>query len=277
MALLTRYARFVKIEHTLFSLPLLLAGAVLAARGWPSFRALFFILTAATGARIVALSLNRIIDVRIDRLNPRTADRELARGTMRLQEAWLLVVAGGGVYLASAWLLNPFCFRLSWLPLAAFALYPYMKRATHWSHLFLGGVWSLTPLAGYFAVRPRFQGSGPAWMLAAFSLFWLAGFDIIYALQDEEFDRAHGLHSLPAGWGGDRALKISGLFHGLAFLCLVVLYLFYLSGPLAVLLLVTCGVLLYFEHRMARDVELAFFKLNIAVGFFVFNLVIFGL
>jgi 4-hydroxybenzoate polyprenyltransferase len=277
MSSLARYARFVKVEHTFFSLPLLFAGAALAAHGFPSFRNVFLIIMAGFGARIVALALNRIFDARIDRLNPRTAQRELASGVMRFWEAWLLVCFGGAVYVFAAWRLNDLCFRLAWVPILAFAAYPLMKRLTRWSHVFLGAVWSLTPLGGFLAVRAGFRGSEPAWILAAFSLFWLAGFDIIYALQDEEFDRAHGLHSLPAQWGADRALVVSALFHALAFLCLVLLYVFYLTGPLTVLLLASCGALLYFEHRLAHNVDLAFFKINIATGFAVLGLVAFGL
>lgn len=277
MASVAQYARFIKVEHTLFSLPLLFAGAVLAGSRFPSFKITALIITAGFGARLVAMTLNRIIDVRVDRLNPRTADRELARRTMKLWEAWTLVSLGGAVYLGSAWLLNDLCFKFSWVPIVAFVVYPFMKRFTRWSHLFLGAVWSLTPMAGYFAVRPHFVGSSPVWILALFSLFWLTGFDIIYALQDEEFDRAFGFHSLPAKLGGERALQVSAIFHVLAFLCLIVLYVFFLRGPLAVILLTLCGVLLYLEHRFARNTELSFFKINVITGFVVLSLVAFGL
>ena len=277
MSSLARYARFVKVEHTLFSLPMLFAGALLGARSFPSSRTVVLIVLAGFGARIVALCLNRIFDARIDRLNPRTADRELASGKMKFWEAWLLALASGALYFFAAWLLNDLCFKLSWIPITAFAAYPLMKRFTHWSHFFLGVVWSLTPIAGFLAVQPSFDGAGPAWLLAIFSLCWLTGFDIIYALQDEEFDRAQGLHSLPAEIGGERALVVSALFHAAAFASLIALYLFYLTGPFAVLLLVLSGVLLYMEHRFARNVNLAFFKINIATGFVVLSLVAFGL
>lgn len=277
MNVLKKYAGFIKLEHTLFSLPLLFAGAVLAAGTWPSFRTTVLILFAGASARVVAMGLNRIIDRDIDRRNPRTRDRHLASGVMKRVEAWGLVLASLAVYLFSAWLLSDWCFRLSWIPLVAFAAYPYFKRVTRWAHVGLGLVWSLAPIGGYFAVRPSMSGAEPAFVLGAFCLFWLAGFDIIYATMDAGFDREAGLHSLPAAWGPERALKAAAVFHACAFITLAVLYGVWLSGPITVLLLLIIGACLILEQRFSQNVDFAFFQVNAVIGFIVFFFVYSGL
>jgi len=263
------YASFIKLEHSLFSLPLLFAGAYLAAKGWPSLRLTFLILMAGTMARIVALGLNRIIDRHIDRRNPRTKERHLASGIMTLKEAFVLISICLVLYVFSAWIISDFCLKLSWIPILAFTVYPYFKRFTHWSHLGLGLVWSLVPLAGYFAVEPSFENLTPVILLGLFCTFWLAGFDIIYATQDEEFDRDHLIHSLPASMGSKRALKWASFFHFVAFLMLSVLYAGWFSGAITVMLLFLIGLLLLWEQMVSRYVEVAFFKMNVLIGFFV--------
>lgn len=277
MSSVRTYSTFVKIEHTLFSIPLLFAGALLAGQGWPSPRTTFLIILAAGGARVVALALNRIIDRRIDARNPRTRDRHLGAGTMKLHEAWLIALVGLAMYLTAAWGLSDFCLRWSWIPLVGFAAYPFFKRFTQWTHFGLGLVWSLVPVGGYFAMRPTVEGILPVAVLALFSAFWLAGFDIIYATMDETFDREAGLYSLPAVWGRDRALVAAGVFHGLAFLALVALYMTWFSGPLTVMLLVSIGALLAVEQKMSAYVDLAFFQINAVIGFVVFFFVLAGL
>jgi len=155
---------------------------------------------AAGSARVIALVLNRVIDRQIDGKNPRTKERHLISGRLTLVEAWLLAIVSLGIYLFSTWLLSDFCLRLSWVPLLGFTAYPFFKRFTKWTHVGLGFVWALVPVAGYFAVKPSWDGMFPVILLGAFSVFWLAGFDIIYATLDEEFDREAGLFSLPACW-----------------------------------------------------------------------------
>lgn len=270
------YANFIKIEHTLFSLPLLLAGAVFAENRFPSLRVLLLILVAGAGARTVALVLNRVIDRHIDRRNPRTQERHLASGAMNLYEAWGVALFGLILYLWAAWSLSMFCLKLSWIPLVAFTSYPYFKRFTKWTHVGLGLVWSLVPIGGFFAVKPSLNGIGPVVMLALFSVFWLAGFDIIYATLDEEFDRDAGVRSLPSAWGTERALKTAALFHILAFLILVLLYGIWLAGPMTVMLLTIIGVLLWLEQKFSPYVDFAFFKMNVAIGVVVFLFVLSG-
>ncbi|MCB4757066.1 MAG: putative 4-hydroxybenzoate polyprenyltransferase [Elusimicrobia bacterium] len=272
-----KYASFIKLEHTLFSLPLVLSGAMIANGSWPSLQVLILMLLAAIGARTFALCMNRLIDRRIDRENPRTKDWPLPSGSMKVVEAWGVAVASLFIYLIAATLLSDFCLRLSWIPLAAFVAYPYLKRVTKWSHLWLGVVWSMVPLGGFFAVNPSFKGIGPVLFLSVFSIFWLAGFDIIYSTLDEDFDKGSGLHSLPSALGSERALKVSGLFHLLAFAVLVLLYGVWLAGPITVIFLMIIGLLLYLEHQFIYYVDLAFFKLNVAVGCAVLFFIVAGI
>jgi 4-hydroxybenzoate polyprenyltransferase len=277
MQLLNKYSSFVKLEHTLFSLPLIFAGAIMASGSWPSFRLTILILIAGASARVVAMTLNRIIDREIDKRNPRTENRHLPAGTMKLWEAWIVVAFSLALYLYSAWLINDLCLRLSWIPLVGFAAYPFFKRFTQWTHLGLGLVWSFVPLAGFLAVRPEWTGIAPALILGLFSIFWLAGFDIIYATMDEEFDRAEGVKSLPAAWGSRKALKFSAVLHVLAFLSLVVLYAVWFSGPITVMLLFLAGTLLLIEQWFSGYVDMAFFHLNVAIGLVIFFFVLSGL
>lgn len=272
------WAAFVKFEHTLFSLPMLYAGAVLAARGVPGWWAVLWILAAGTGARTAALGLNRIIDRRIDEQNPRTADRELPRGAMRLSEAWIIVGAGLLLYLLSCWMLWPICLVLSPIPLTVFVIYPYLKRVTPLAHLGVGTALAMAPLGGWVAVTGSVFDPWPlpvVW-LATFTLLWVAGFDIIYATLDLDFDRETGLHSLPAVVGHRPALAIAALFHILSVAALVGLYAIALEGPLAIAAIVGVAIVLIAEHWLAERVNLAFFHLNIVVGFLVLAVVVAG-
>jgi len=273
---LLTWASFVKFEHTLFSLPMLYAGAVLAARGAPELPVLGWILGAGTGARTAGFGINRIIDRHIDARNPRTAGRELPAGTMGLAEAWTVVVAGLVLYIGCCAMLPPICLALSPIPLAAFAAYPYLKRFTALAHLGVGLALSFAPLGGWLAVKGRLEQTGPALLLGAFTLTWVAGFDVIYATLDRDFDRREGLHSLPARLGNRPALRIARGLHLLAVGALVALYVLELAGALAVVGLVLVAGVLVVEHRLAERVDLAFFHLNVVVGFLVFGIVLAG-
>jgi 4-hydroxybenzoate polyprenyltransferase len=273
---LLTYRHFIKIEHTLFSFPLLLSGALLARDQSLTLRTFLLILLAGTGARTTALTLNRILDRAIDRANPRTAERELPRGAMTTAEAWLITAIGTITYLGAAYLISPRCLLLAPLPLIVFALYPLAKRVTMWAHLGVGLGLSMAPLGAWYAVSLSFRDMEPALVLGLFTFFWVSGFDIIYSTLDEEHDREVGLHSLPAQLGKEKALGISLAFHLAAFLCLVILYWMELKGVASGLLLLVTGALLYLEHRHASDVELAFFKINSALGFVVLALVYAG-
>ena len=277
MSVLRKYSDFIKLEHTLFSLPIIFAGVCLAETHWPPLRTIVLIILAATGGRVAAMTLNRIVDRKIDALNPRTSRRALASGAMKLWEAAIVLFLALGLYFVSAAALNPLCVKLAPIPLVGWILYPFFQRITHWTHLGLGVVWSCAPVAGFLAVKPAVQGLESAVVLAVFALFWLAGFDIIYALQDEDFDRANNIRSLPAAVGGTKALVYSAVFHGLAFAALIVLYSIWFSGTFTVMLLMLIGLLLYFEQKASANTPLAFFRINAAIGFVVFFFVLFGL
>ena len=270
------WASFVKFEHTLFSLPMLYAGAVVAAGAFPEPRTALWILGAGTGARTAAMGLNRIIDRNIDARNPRTDVRELPRGAMKLAEAGGIVVGGLALYLVSCFMLSPFALALSPVPLVAFVVYPYMKRFTSLAHFGVGAALAFAPLGGFVAVTASTADSAAALWLAGFTLFWVAGFDIIYATLDIDFDRAEGLKSLPVRLGRRPALAVSMGAHLLAVGCLVGLFVEDLSGGLAIAGIVATGVVLAAEHWLAERVNLAFFQLNIIVGFLVFGVVLAG-
>ncbi len=272
-----RYFSFVKIEHTLFSLPLIYSGVLLAAgEAFPPWSTLILVLTAATGARTAAFALNRIIDRKIDARNPRTASRDLPSGRITLWEASWVLVAGLALYFGSAWLLSSFCFVLSPIPLVIFVVYPTMKRYTPLAHFGVGLGLAMGPLGGWFAMSPSLENLFAPAILSLFTLFWVAGFDIIYATLDEDFDKKESLYSFPARFGRERALRYSAILHVAAFALLVLLFLHSLRSLLALPLLLLTGYLLYVEQKKADDVELAFFRINAVAGFVVLAMVAVG-
>ncbi|MEZ4652661.1 MAG: UbiA-like polyprenyltransferase [Candidatus Eisenbacteria bacterium] len=266
---LVQMGRFIKISHTLFSLPLVFAGMFLAAGGAPSWRTTAFALLAAAGARTAAMALNRIIDREIDAKNARTANRELPSGALRLSQAWLVTAAGLLAYLLGAAALSPFLLAISPIPLAVFVAYPYLKRFTPLCHFGVGLALGLSPLGGWLAVRQTWSGIEEVAPLGLFGMLWVAGFDIIYATLDIDFDRLHGIHSIPARVGQSRAITISGWVHLAAFAGLLLLW-WQHGWPTWTLAGVgVVGLLLWVEHRLAERVELAFFNMNIVIGFAV--------
>ncbi len=274
---LRNYGSFIKVEHTLFSLPLILSGAFLAADGVPNIKLLILILFAGIGARTAALGLNRIIDREIDRRNPRTAGRELPSGVISLRGALAITCAGILVYIISASLICDLVLYLSPIPLIVFVSYPYMKRFTYLCHFGVGLGLALAPLGGWVAVTCSLGGLLPAILLSLFTLCWVSGFDIIYATLDEESDRESGVFSLVSVFGTKRALSISALLHFFAFIVLVILYLYKFNTLYALPFLFVSGLLLFLEYKKSSNVDLAFFKINILVGFFVFIFVISGI
>lgn len=277
MRRLKTYGSFVRVEHTLFSFPLILSGSFLAAGGIPPIKLLILILLAGFGARTAALGLNRIIDREIDRRNPRTRVRELPSGRMGLGEALTIVGVGVLLYFASAYLICNLVLYLSPIPLFVFTLYPYMKRFTYLCHFGVGLGLALAPLGGWVAVSCSLNDILPPLLLSLFTLFWVSGFDIIYATLDEEFDREGGLFSLVSRFGRSRALFISALLHIFAFLALSVLCFYEFRSPYAASFLLIIGFLLYLEHKKSHDVDLAFFRINAVLGVFVFFFVLSGI
>src|SRR5580765_434756 len=275
---LRTYASFVRFEHTLFSLPLILAGVFsvigppLTATSWA------LIAVAAVGARTAAMTLNRVIDRHLDARNPRTRARELPAGRMALGEAIALLVVSTLAYLAACAALGTWYLKVAVVPFAVFALYPYMKRFTPLCHLGVGAALAMAPLAGYAAAHPDLGRPAQAILLAGFALFWVTGFDIIYATLDEAFDREHGVHSMVVWLGRRNALRVSWALHLAAMACLGFLTWGTTMGwsashpvwvGLAWLGFACTVLLLWLEQRWAEDVNLAFFKTNVAVGFVV--------
>ncbi|MCY2929270.1 MAG: putative 4-hydroxybenzoate polyprenyltransferase [Planctomycetota bacterium] len=216
-----RMARFVKLEHTFFSLPMLFAGAWLGAGGqWPSLGTLALIVVAGTGARTLGMAANRILDRHVDALNPRTARRDLPAGTLSLRAAYAVAAAGLAVYLAACAALGPVCLVLSPIPALAMATYPLLKRFTNLCHLGIGACLALAPLGAYIAAHTvatnALSVSAPAVMLAVFTFAWMSGFDIIYALQDIDSDRLTGVRSLPSALGARGAGALAAALHALA-------------------------------------------------------------
>jgi 4-hydroxybenzoate polyprenyltransferase len=284
-----KYFTFIKIEHTLFSLPVIYSGVllgylaiVLSGRALPGsqdvLKTCLWVLLAATGARTAGFALNRIIDRQIDARNPRTATRDLPARRMSLTGAYGVFGFGAGAYLVAAWNLNDLCLYLSPIPIVVFGLYPFMKRFTIYAHFGVGLSLALGPLGGYFAVRPIVDEFAiPAILLSCFTWFWVSGFDIIYATSDEDFDRAEGLFSFPARFGSRKALRYSALIHLVSFGILASLYVLAFSLSLVALsMLLIIAVLFYLEHKKAQDVELAFFHINSALGFVVLLFTLFG-
>lgn len=270
------YASFVKLEHTVFSLPLIYAGAWLGAGGQSSVRLLGLMLLASVGGRVMAMGLNRLIDASIDARNPRTTTRELPSGAMRPAEAWAIVGAAGMLYAGSAAAIAPICLIWSPLPVALFVLYPYLKRFTALSHLGLGVAWSMAPLGGWLAASQSVGLFHEVAWLWLFSVLWVAGFDVIYATMDEAFDRREGLHSLPARIGKGQALKTAALLHVAAFMALVILQRDVLRSAWGLLWLAAIAAVLIWQHAVApRRPDFAFFQLNGVIGFLVFGLVAF--
>jgi 4-hydroxybenzoate polyprenyltransferase len=212
---LRTYLSFVRFSHSLFALPFALAGALLAARTHPiTGRTLGWILVAMVAARSAAMGFNRLVDARFDALNPRTASREIPRGAVRVSEAWWFVGIASAVFVLSAWQLNPICLALSPVALAIVFWYSLAKRYTTYTQFFLGLAMAVAPVGGWLAVGGR-AGWEP-WLLAIAIGTWVGGFDVLYACQDLEFDRAHGLRSIPVHFGVPTALLISRLMHVVA-------------------------------------------------------------
>jgi len=263
------YASFVRFSHSVFALPFAFAGALLAARHAPiNGRTVVWILVAMVAARSAAMGFNRLADARIDRLNPRTANRELPRGAMTSREAALFVTAASAVFIYAAWSLNPLCFALSPVALAIVFWYSLAKRFTTWTQLFLGLAMAVAPVGGWLAAGGR-RGLEP-WLLAAAIGLWVGGFDVLYACQDLAFDRAHGLRSIPVRFGVRTALAVSRLMHAAAIVCLLGLPAvtplphFYEVGVAAV------ALMLVYEQSLVRADDLSqvkrAFDLNGYVG-----------
>lgn len=241
----------IRAEQTLFSLPFVYTGALLGANFRPTIWQLLLVTTAAAAGRTLGMLLNRIIDRVIDRLNPRTASRFIASGKMPLSYALFYTFLALFIYLLSAYLLGPLPLLLSPIPLFFFTFYPYTKRFTWMCHFFLGITLGLAPLAGWIAVND--QVSAVPFLLLAGVAFWVAGFDIIYATMDVEFDRKAGIHSIPARFGNKTAFVISVLMHILSLLSLIAAGLLYPLGTAYFILLTAAGLYLMYNDLSVKN------------------------
>jgi 4-hydroxybenzoate polyprenyltransferase len=272
-----RFASLVKIEHTVFALPFAYVGALVAVDGVPSAHDLVWITVAMVGARSLAMALNRLIDARIDARNPRTAGRELPAGRLSVAQVVLFCAASLAVFLVAVWQLDPLVRWLWPIPVAGFVVYPYLKRITWTSHLWLGAVDGLAPVGAWVAIRGDLPWQ--AWTLGVAVAAWVAGFDLFYSLFDVEFDRREGLHSWTTRFGERGTFGGARALHLLAVAALVAAGLgldvgfFYWLGVAAV------ALLLGYEHSLVRPGDLrrldaAFFTVNgvISLAFFAFVL-----
>jgi 4-hydroxybenzoate polyprenyltransferase len=262
---ITIFMEMIKFSHTIFALPFALSGALLAVRGLPSGRQLLFIILAMVGARTAAMAMNRLIDAEIDARNPRTAGRAIPAGLLSKGAVLVAILLSVALLLWSAAMLNPLCLKLAPIALFFLVLYSYCKRFTALAHVVLGICLAAAPIGAWVALTGTIQL--PAIVLGLLVLFWVAGFDILYALQDLEYDRSVGLHSIPVALGVSGSLWLARLFHLLTIGLLVWLAL--LLG-LGVWFWLGCGLMtamLLYEHWLLRGGDLskldaAFFTMN---------------
>ncbi len=272
------YLKMIKFSHSVFALPFAFTGALLAASGIPVPGKLFWITVAMVGARSGAMGLNRIIDRKIDAENPRTRNREIPSGKIGVMDAAVFTFISFVVLIYAAYSLNPLCLMLSPLAIMVLVLYSYTKRFTWAAHFVLGIAISAAPLGAWLAVRGSFNAE--ILPLCTAVVFWLAGFDVLYALQDIEFDRSYGLHSIPQRFGTKKALFLSRTFHLFTWVLFSVTGLIFHLGPAYWLGMIIIAGLLIYEHSLVKSNDLsklnmAFFNMNgyISIAVFVFTLI----
>jgi len=265
MSRLADYLRLVKFEHSVFALPFVLSAAFIHARWLPTPWQLLWMVVAAVSARTSAMAFNRIVDRETDALNPRTQARELPTGRIRVSKAWALTLVAAAVFVLAAAMLNWACFLLAFPALAVLLGYSYTKRFTAWCHVALGLSLGIAPMGAWLAVKPTFDY--PPMVLVVAVIGWVAGFDIIYALLDEDFDRAHGIHSAILSYGRGGALQVSSALHAAFFVLMLWFgWLTGMGGAYHVALGIVALVLLV-EHALVSPDDLsrvnaAFFTAN---------------
>ena len=271
------YLRMIKFSHSIFALPFAFTGAVVAAQGIPEYSVIGWIIVAMIGARSGAMGLNRLIDCEIDKHNPRTAVRELPKGVLQKSEVILFTFIAFGFFIFAAYKLNPLCLKLSPLALAVFFVYSYTKRFTWLNHMVLGIALALAPLGAWIAVKGSFDISILPLSFAV--ICWVAGFDILYALQDLDFDKRYGLYSIPVSFGVRKSLWIARSLHILTILLLTSLLPLFEMSFLYLAGMVIAAVLLLYEHSLVKEndisrINMAFFNVNgyISITIFVFTM-----
>ncbi len=264
------YGGMIRFSHTVFALPFALSAAILAGRSTPlAFRDLFWVLVAMASARSSAMGVNRIADASIDEKNPRTADREIPSKKLSYSSAAVFVVASSALFILSAAMLGRLCLYLSGPVLLVLFFYSYTKRFTWLCHLYLGFAISLAPVGAWIAIADTF--SWPVALLSLALLTYIAGFDILYACQDVDFDKKEGLYSIPARFGVKNALLVSSIIHSVSFLAFLAFYFAFDMGPIYLASVFLIGVFLFIEQRMVNPEDLsrinvAFFHMNSLVS-----------
>jgi 4-hydroxybenzoate polyprenyltransferase len=271
------YLRMIKFSHSVFALPFAFTSALMAASGIPAMKQILWIIVAMVSARSGAMGLNRIIDRTIDRENPRTQQREIPSGKIMVSHAVLFTVISLALLVFAAYNLNPLCLKLSPVAILVLIIYSYTKRFTWLSHFMLGAAISLGPLGAWIAIRGNINPEIVPLTIAV--VFWLAGFDVLYALQDVEFDRSYGLFSIPGKFGVPKALLLSRLFHAVTVCLLFYTGFLFSRGTFYWVGMLIVTLLFLYEHSLVRSDDLsklnmAFFNMNgyISVTVFVFTL-----
>jgi 4-hydroxybenzoate polyprenyltransferase len=278
---LRHFPEFVKISHSVFALPFALGSLLIAERALPSFKILFLVIAAVICARFTAMAFNRIVDSQIDAQNPRTAQRHIPAGIISPSTAWFVVILGAGMFVFISWKINLLAACLSPIALGLILGYSFMKRFSRFSHFVLGIALGLAPLGAWVASKNDLNELTP-WLLAVAVMCWVAGFDMIYALQDAEFDRSHGLHSMIVALGEKTILRIVPVLH-LIMLGLLIwigmlssLSIFYFVG----LLSVACSLIWeqwLVRHLTDANLQKAFFQANAIASFGFLAAVILGI
>jgi 4-hydroxybenzoate polyprenyltransferase len=260
----------IAFKHTIFALPFAVVSLITAAApAWPTAYTWLWVGLAMVSARTTAMAFNRLVDHRIDSENPRTADRALPAGRLSRRFAWIVTCVSAAVFLVAAAALNSLCLVLAPFALLVLLGYSFAKRFSSASHLWLGFALGIAPVGAWIAVTGTIEW--PAVVLATSVMFWVAGFDVIYALQDEDFDRQNGLHSLPAAIGGNRALMLARFFHMLAFTGFLLFAHAAGGGPVRLAAVAAAGLLLAWQHRLIKaddlqSIDAAFFTANGALA-----------
>lgn len=274
---ITDYLRLIKFSHSVFALPFAFTSALIAANGIPTFSQIFWITVAMVGGRTGAMGMNRIIDRKIDALNPRTKNRELPRGVIKTGEAFIFTIIAFALLLFAAYKLNPLCLKISPIVLLVLSTYSYTKRFTWLSHIVLGTALSLAPLGAWIAIKGTFDFQILPLCFAV--MFWVAGFDVFYAMQDIDFDKKHGLYSIPSAFGIKTSLRIARLFHLITIAMLLGLIPIFNLGALYLFGVLIASALLLYEHSLVKPADLskldmAFFNMNgyISITISVFTL-----
>ncbi|HIZ89132.1 MAG TPA: putative 4-hydroxybenzoate polyprenyltransferase [Candidatus Mucispirillum faecigallinarum] len=272
------FLKMIKLEHSLFALPFAFVGMFLAANGMPSWNVILWVVVAMVGARSAAMGLNRYADAEIDARNPRTASREIPAGNISKKSTIFYIILSLAVYFLAALMLNRLTAILSPIPILIFILYAYAKRFTNFCHIILGIALGLAPVCAWIAVTGTINL--PPFILGGAIILWVAGFDILYAIQDIEYDRKEGLHSIPAVFGVSGSLIIARLLHFAAFFLFILLMAFTNLGYIYLAGVLISGALMAYEHSLVSKDDLsklnmAFFNMNayISITIMIFSII----